>query len=80
MSVGCPVIVSNIPVFHEVAGNGATYADPNSPRDFADKIKLLENVDYKKNIIKNGLNHVKKFSWDKSAGVLFELIKKISSQ
>lgn len=79
MALGVPVVISDIPVFHEVAGDGATYADQNDPRDFADKIKLLEDEKYKNEIIKKGLIHVEKFSWDKSAATLFELIKKISA-
>lgn len=32
---GCPVLCSDIPVFHEVLGDSATYFDPRSPHDIA---------------------------------------------
>jgi glycosyltransferase involved in cell wall biosynthesis len=37
---GCPVFCSDIPVFHEVMGDGATYFNPDEPGDLADKLTL----------------------------------------
>lgn len=31
LSMGCPVVVSDIPVFHEILGEQATYVDPHDP-------------------------------------------------
>lgn len=31
LSLGCPVIVSDIPVFHEILGDAARYVDPRDP-------------------------------------------------
>ena len=36
--LGCPVIVSDIPVFHEILGNNATYFNPRDPHDLAEKL------------------------------------------
>jgi glycosyltransferase involved in cell wall biosynthesis len=38
LALGLPVAISDIPVFHEVGGDLATYFDPRNPRDIADKI------------------------------------------
>ena len=38
MSYKVPVCLSNIPVFHEVAGDAAIYFDKDSPKDIALKI------------------------------------------
>lgn len=37
-SQGCPSVLSNIPVFHEIAGDSAWFANPENPYDIADKI------------------------------------------
>ena len=38
LALGCPVIVSDIPVFHEILGSNATYFNPRDPRDLAEKL------------------------------------------
>lgn len=39
LSVGCPVICSDIPVFHEILGDAATFFDPMDPDDLVKKLK-----------------------------------------
>lgn len=38
LRVGCPVIVSNIPIFHELLGDYAVYFNPHDPDDLASKL------------------------------------------
>lgn len=40
-SQNCPSILSNIPVFHEIAKKTAFFADPENPEDIANKIKKI---------------------------------------
>lgn len=42
MAVGLPVLVSDIPVFHEVVGGAGVYADPTSPQAIAEAVKALQ--------------------------------------
>lgn len=66
MSVGCPVILSDIPIFHEICGNAAKYFDQNSPEDIARVIK--ETISDKKllrDMIAKGYKQVAKYSWKK---------------
>lgn len=42
MAVGLPVVVSDIPVFHEVVGKAGVYVDHTSPRAIADAIEALQ--------------------------------------
>jgi len=35
LRVGCPVIVSDIPVFHELLGQSAIYFNPHDPKELA---------------------------------------------
>lgn len=38
LALGLPVVLSDIKVFHEVGGDLATYFDPHSPKDIAEKL------------------------------------------
>lgn len=69
-----PTVVSNIPIFHEVAGPGALYFKPNNSKDFAEKVKLLQEKNMYQKIAEAGYEHIKKFNWDKSAKLLLEEI------
>lgn len=41
MALGTPVVVSDIPIFHEVGGDAACYADPDDPEAFARAVAAL---------------------------------------
>ena len=44
MAIGLPVVVSDIPIFHEIVGNSGLFVDRYSPRDIAEAIdSLIEN-------------------------------------
>ena len=43
MACGCPVVASKTAAGPEIGGDGALYADPHDPADFADKIRSLAN-------------------------------------
>jgi glycosyltransferase involved in cell wall biosynthesis len=45
MMVGLPVLVSDIPVHHEVCGDAAVYVDPHDTRSIADGISRLMSED-----------------------------------
>lgn len=76
MACGCPVVLSDIEVFHEVCGQAAVYFDPLSSKDIAEKITLVvQNQDIRKKLITAGCRQVKKYSWEKSAKELLNLIR-----
>ena len=72
LASGCPVVVSDIPVFHETGGSAINYANPNSPESFSREIMKTLN---------NGFNpakateHLKKFSWEKNIQTIIEKIQ-----
>lgn len=76
MAMGVPVVVSDIPVFHEVGADGALYFDPHSPEAFARTVKKLDAPAFREQQIAKGLAHIHTFSWDESAKVLLGAIKK----
>lgn len=59
---GCPVIVSDIPVFHEILGNAPVYFDPH---DAAALSSILIKVAKNKPTVNADV--VKKYSWQKMA-------------
>ncbi|MBP2366241.1 glycosyltransferase family 4 protein [Pseudonocardia parietis] len=42
MARGCPVVVSGIPAFREVAGDAGLFADPDDPAGFAEAVRSLD--------------------------------------
>lgn len=77
LAMGVPAVVSNIPIFHEVAAGGALYFDPHNPKQFADRVIELDDQSVKKQLIENGRSHIGSFSWDDSARALLNTIKSI---
>lgn len=76
MSVGCPAIVSDISVFHEVYGDAAVYFNQNDPKDIAKVIKeTLSNKKLIKEMIKKGYKQVAKYSWQKCVKETYEIYK-----
>jgi glycosyltransferase involved in cell wall biosynthesis len=74
MAMSVPAVVSDIPVFHEVGADGALYFDPHSPKEFAEKVRLLDSPVARKEHIERGLKHMKQFSWDASAKSLLSAL------
>lgn len=69
MTVGCPVITSNISSMPEVGGNAAIYFDPNSIDDIKQKIDEFLSLSPKAvdSLQKKSVFQAKKFSWKKTA-------------
>ena len=80
MSLGVPVLSSDIEPIREVCGQAPLYFDPYSSYDIAQKVKvLLKNKDLRDEMIAKGLERAKLFSWEKSALKLLRLIERIRS-
>ncbi|MDI6778275.1 MAG: glycosyltransferase family 1 protein [Patescibacteria group bacterium] len=74
-NAGTPVITSNISSMPEVAGDSAVLVDPKNTSAIAEAIhKLVSDESYKNDIIKKGLENVKRFSWEKCAKEIAEII------
>ena len=77
MSCGCPVLASDIPVLKEVCGDAAIYFDPNNTDDIRQAIRqaltLTENDRRTRQTM--GYQNVSRFSWEKSAKAIINLIE-----
>ena len=77
MARGIPVIISDIPIFHEIAGGVGHYFNPESPTEFASAVKKLENQGVWLEKSRAGLEQAQLFSWDSSAVALLELLQSL---
>lgn len=76
-SCGVPVLTSNCSSLPEVGGDAAVYADPYDVNDIRDgMIKLLNDAGYAAALVQKGYENVKRFSWQKSAERLNEIIER----
>ncbi len=75
MYFGTPVIASKASSLPEICGNAALYIDPLNPEDIAKKILLLLNDNaLKSQLIKNGKERIKNFTWENNARKLYKIM------
>ena len=68
MARGCPVIASDLPVIHEVAGDAARYVDSRSPAAIANAIvEVLADSVERERMSRRGLARAAEFSWRRTA-------------
>lgn len=76
-TLGIPAILANLPISHEVAGEGALYFNPDEPQDFAAKLDAMTRGDTRARLSHSASKHVARFTWEKSAKVLADLAKSV---
>lgn len=76
-----PVITSSGSAMQEIAADGALYADPDDHNDIADKMMMLyKDESLRSQLIEKGKRIVQQYSWDKTAGLLWQTIMKACSK
>jgi glycosyltransferase involved in cell wall biosynthesis len=77
VACGCPVICSDIPVFHEILGGYALYAKVDSPEDFASKMTSVSLRPHDPKTLRGAAPPVlTAYSWKKMAEKTYSLYKK----
>ena len=77
MVAGTPVAASDLPSFREVAGNVAAYFDPDDPGSIAKTVEgVLARSDETRARVSEGLERVKRFSWERSVDLLCEYFER----
>ena len=80
MQYKVPVVVSDIEVFREVAGDAALYFDKDNSKDISRKISdLLTNPEIRTELISKGNERLTQFSWEDNAKKVFGAIEQIDS-
>jgi glycosyltransferase involved in cell wall biosynthesis len=78
MACGCPTVVSDIRVFHEVAGDAAEYFDPYSPESLANKLsEVLRDSELRKNLRTKGLGRAAGYTWHDTAKLVCEAYESV---
>lgn len=81
MACGCPVVAAKTQALVEIAEGAAIFADPKNPEDIASKLKeVIGSLSIQFKYKKLGLEHVKKFSWEKTAKLTLDVYKKVFSR
>lgn len=80
-AIGRVVITSNIPPMNDVAGKGAHLVDPYSVDEIKNGIVYVShNDEYRLNLIKLGLENVKKYTLENISGKYINLYERVSSR
>ncbi len=66
-SLGCPVIASDIEVFHETGGESVLYFDPRSPESLAHSMQGMMDDRVRSELVSRQPMNVRRFSWDRCA-------------
>lgn len=76
--VGRPVITSNLEPMTDVGANGAEYVNPNSINSIKEGlIKVINNREYREQLVKNGYENSKKYRADVIASMYVEYYKRV---
>lgn len=77
MQAGCPVLSGNLTSLPEVAADAAIYCDPFNIESICDGLTKLDTDEALRNQLKeSGIKRAQNFSWNKSAEIIWQVIKK----
>ena len=82
MSLGVPVVASNVSSLPEIVGEAGVLVDQESVEDIAQGIKkvLSFSLGERKKIIEKGLEQAKKFSWEKCAKETLKVLMEVANK
>ncbi len=72
MSYGKPVMCSDIPVFHEIAGDNVEYVDKDNPIEISEEIsRIVNDSKLQESLSKKGLSYANEYpDWDNVAEII----------
>jgi glycosyltransferase involved in cell wall biosynthesis len=72
MALGVPVVVSDIRIFHEIAGDSGTYFKPTDAAAFVAAVESLEATGRWDGLSRSSVAQAATWSWERSAAELWE--------
>ncbi|MBI4707547.1 MAG: glycosyltransferase family 4 protein [Candidatus Omnitrophica bacterium] len=80
MACGCPVLCSNRCSLPEVVGDAAVLFDPDDVNALAYQIgEIMDSSQLKIELSRKGIERAKLFSWNKTAGEIVNIYKKVAA-
>lgn len=79
LALGVPAVVSDLEIFHEVAGPGATYVPATDAAAFAAAVRALDDDAARAATIAAGRAHIARFTWERSAGILLDAVRRLAA-
>ena len=77
MSQGCPVLISGNSALNEINSHACVYFNPDNENEIKDKIyKILNDNNFKNELINKGLIHVKNFTWENNINKSLSVFEK----
>src|SRR5206468_11704614 len=81
MAAGTPLVAADLPVFREIAGEAALYADPFRVEDLAGVIaQALDSTGAREARTRSGFERARRFSWDRAAARHLALFSRVLSE
>lgn len=75
---GTPIVVSDIPIFREIGGEAAVYADPRDVASVVAALRELEDPDIWQRRSAASRAQASRFDWDRSAAALLEVLERVA--
>lgn len=79
LELGTPAVVSELEIFHEVAGHGGRYFAATNPDAFAARVRELSVPDTYAEVATAGRKHMRQFTWSNSAQKLLDAARDLAS-
>jgi glycosyltransferase involved in cell wall biosynthesis len=78
MERGTPIVVSDIPIFREIGGEAAVYADPHDVASVVEAIRQLGDADVWASRSAAARVQAREFDWTRSAEALLEVLERVA--
>lgn len=81
MRYGCPVATSDVSSLPEAGGDAAEYFNPTKVEEITKTLtKIVKDKSLQEKMVKKGKEHIKKFSWDKSADDVLQVLTQVGGR
>ncbi|WP_292835704.1 glycosyltransferase [Microbacterium sp.] len=78
IELGVPAVITDMPIFREVAGAGALYAAGTDAAAFAAAVRALDDPAVLSAVVAAGRAHVARFTWERSAHILLDAVESLA--
>ncbi len=80
LALGVPAVVSDLEIFHEVAGPGALYVPATDAEAFAAAVRSLDDDRARADLVAAGREHIARFTWEESAARLVAAAREVAAR